>query len=131
MKRKRHPEDNLENMVSEYLQSRYPQVIFRFDSSAGAKKTMFQAQRFKKLHGKRTRGHPDLFLYEARGGYHGLLIELKVVTPFKKDGTLKKSEHLEIQAARHEELRERGYKVEFGVGFDKVKRIIDEYLSNT
>jgi hypothetical protein len=59
----------------------------------------------------------------------GLYIELK------KDGTrLKKkngdwaSEHIAEQAAVLKELRRRGFKAEFAVGFDEAKKIIDEYL---
>ena len=105
----KHAEDNLEDMVAKYLQRQYPKVIYRFDSSASAKKTMFQAVRFKKLHGVNTKGYPDLFIALPNKYYSGLYIELKAVTPFKKDGSLKKSEHLEAQANYHTKLREVGY----------------------
>lgn len=49
-------------------------------------------------------------------------------SPYKKDGTFKKDKHLEEQAEMLENLRARGYRAEFGVGFDKCKQIIDEYL---
>ena len=127
--RTNHKEDNLEEQISSYLQRRYPKTIFRFDSSASAKKSMFQAVRFKKLHGRWTKGYPDLIILEARNGYHGLFIELKAVTPYKKDGTLKKSEHLERQEAYHSLLMDRGYLAVFGVGFDAVRLIVDTYMS--
>lgn len=51
-------------------------------------------------------------------------------SPYKKDGTLKKDKHLEEQAEMLEKLRARGYRAEFGVGFEGCKKIIDEYLRN-
>lgn len=36
--------------------------------------------------------------------------------------------HTEEQALMLEQLRQRGYRAEFAVGFDEAKRIIDEYL---
>ena len=44
------------------------------------------------------------------------------------DGTLKKDQHLEEQAKMLEKLRARGYRAEFGVGFEGCKQIIDEYF---
>lgn len=84
--------------------------------------------------------------------YHGLFLELK------KDGTKLKREkdckkplkikvgrntvyedkirragdwwdlHIEEQAEMLKELRHRGYKAEFAVGFEQAKQIIDDYL---
>lgn len=67
------------------------------------------------------------------GGIHfGLYLEIKTKSnsPYKKDGTLKKDKHLEEQAEMLEKLRARGYRAEFGVGFEGCKKIIDEYLRN-
>ena len=49
-------------------------------------------------------------------------------SPYKKDGTLKNDKHIKEQAEMLENLRARGYRAEFGVGFDECKQIIDEYL---
>lgn len=61
--------------------------------------------------------------------YDGLFIEVK------RDGTrLKKKNgdwattHIKEQNDVLFELRVRGYKAEFAVGFDEAKEIIDEYL---
>ena len=127
-----HKESNLEEMVAKYLQTKHKKIMFHFDLGAGNKKTKFQAVRAKKLHGKWSRGYCDLFIIQPNKYYSGLFIEIKTIegNPFKKDGTLKKSEHLETQAKFHDELKERGYHATFGVGFKAICEIIDEYLEN-
>jgi hypothetical protein len=73
---------------------------------------------------------PDLLILEPRNGYSGLFIELKIDTPFKKDGTIKAStnNHLKGQFESIELLKKKGYKACFAVGFDETKEIIDDYL---
>lgn len=65
--------------------------------------------------------------------YNGLYLEIKAEgnSPFKKDGTLKKEQHLEEQQAMLEALRLRGYKAVFAVGFEEAKKIIDDYLGGS
>lgn len=74
----------------------------------------------------------------------GLYVEIKKDgTKLKRDKDAKKilkgetkirkkgdwwDKHIEEQAQMLEKLRARGYKAEFGVGFDECKKIIDEYL---
>jgi len=131
-KPKKHEEDILEEMVAEYLQRVYNAVLFHFDIGAGRKTTMFQATRAKRLHGKWSRGYPDLFIAVSNKYYHGLYIELKAdgKSPFKKDGKLKKDKHLEIQNNIHQVLRDEGYSCGFAVGFVEAKEVIDEYMEN-
>ena len=127
------PEHELYTLIAQYLQVRYPDVIYRFDLAADMKLTPGQARRHKTLHPRR--GYPDLFLAEPTWDknrdkdYHGLFIELK------KDGTrLKKrngewaSEHIAEQNEMLERLEFRGYAAHFAVGFDEAKKIIDNYL---
>jgi len=125
-----HKEDALEEQVANYLQLRYPNVIFRFDSSASAKKSMFQAKRSKKLHGRFSRGFPDLVLLEKRNTHGALFIELKALgsSPYRQDGSIRQSAHIMGQDAYHQLLRERGYYATFATGFDEAKSIIDDYL---
>lgn len=63
--------------------------------------------------------------------YNGLYLELKAEgnSPFKKDGTLKKDQHLEEQDKYLQTLRGKGYKAEFATGFNEAKKIIDDYLN--
>jgi hypothetical protein len=60
--------------------------------------------------------------------YHALFLEVKKETPFKKDGTLKKNDHIQDQIIMHNKLRKRSYKVELVWTFDMAKEIIDNYL---
>jgi hypothetical protein len=125
--------------IAEYLQENYPDVIYRFDIAADLKLTQGQAAKFKRLHPRR--GYPDLFIAKPKDGlnmdtggnpnyYAGLYLELKAEgnSPFKKDGSLKKDQHLEEQMAILEKLRRRGYRADFATGFDEARAIIDDYL---
>jgi hypothetical protein len=123
----------LHQQITEYLKIRYSYVLFRTDFAAGLKLSMPQAILHKKL--QASRAWPDLQIAEQShvlyGEYPGLFIELKAdgVTLYKKDGTLRKDEHLEEQAAMLQRLRDRGYKAEFAVGFAAARKLIDEYLT--
>lgn len=142
---KYNSEHSLYEQIARYLQLQYPNVIYRFDVGADLKLTPGQAAKHKRLHP--GRGYPDLYIAESSenvnskdwngivrewGFYFGLYLEIKTESnsPYKKDGTLKKDQHLEEQARMLEKLRARGYKAEFGVGFEGCKKIIDEYLRN-
>lgn len=125
-------EHDIYRLIAQYLQVKYPDVIYRFDLAADLKLTMGQARKHKVLHPHR--GYPDLFIAQPAyfaGGitYHGLFIEIK------KDGTrLKKKNgewatpHIAEQAEMLEKLEKRGYWAEFAVGIDEALEIIDEYL---
>ena len=129
-------EHEIYRLIAQYLQVKYPDVIYRFDLAADLKLTMGQARKHKILHPHR--GYPDLFIAEIRPHwgdisfnteYHGLYLEIK------KDGTrLKKrngewaSDHIAEQANMLKLLTIRGYKADFAVGIDEALEIIDEYL---
>ena len=120
-------EHNVYEQIAIYLQLQYPDVIYRFDIAADLKLTMGQAVKHKKLHP--NRGYPDLFIAEPMSKYHGLYIEVKKEGEklTKKDGSWR-TPHITEQAEKIEKLRVKGYKAEFGIGFDECKKIIDEYL---
>jgi hypothetical protein len=130
---KYNSEAMLHQQITEYLKIRYSYVLFRTDFAAGLKLSMPQAVLHKKL--QASRAWPDLQIAERShvlcGEYTGLFIELKAegVTLYKKDGTLRKDEHLEEQAAMLQRLRDRGYKAEFAIGFAEARKLIDEYLT--
>ena len=71
---------------------------------------------------------PDLIIFEPKRDYAGLFIELKVKSPFKKDGTLLKNDHLEGQQNTINDLSKLGYKAMFCTGFEEFKIAVDEYL---
>lgn len=88
---------------------------------------MGQAVRHKRL--QSGRAWPDLFIAEPRGSKHGLFIELKATNIFKKDGTLRANPHVAEQEEMLKQLRSRGYRAEFAVGFAAARQLVDSYLS--
>lgn len=64
-------------------------------------------------------GFPDLFIYEPRGEFHGLAIEMK------RD---KKSRVSESQKEWIEALNERGFRGVVCYGFDDAVSVIDSYF---
>jgi len=103
-------------------------LIYKFDLASDLRLTIQQASRNSKIGGAWSKGHPDLVIYEMRGRYGALFLELKAVTPYKKNGELKKNEHLKTQDWFHGELRKRGYKVEFSTGLEESIKKIEDYL---
>jgi hypothetical protein len=72
---------------------------------------------------KRTgyvKGFPDLFIYEPRGAFYGLAIEMK-----KEKGGAASPE----QKRWLEQLRNRGYASYICKGKDEAIKIIDEYFN--
>ncbi len=120
------PEENLQMAVCKYINFCYPGTVFTSDAS-GVRLNMGQAIKMKRM--RSSDAIPDLLVFEPRGRYHALLLELKVKTPFKKDGKLKKDEHLEDQAKTLDKLSKKGYKAVFAIGFDECKEIIDDYMN--
>lgn len=86
-------------------------------SAGGVRTSMTQAVRMKKTGYKK--GFPDLFIYEPRGGYHGLAIELKRVGQYPTpEQTMWKTE-----------LDKRGYKSFICKGIAEAMKVIDEYFA--
>ena len=125
----KHLEYDLQVAVCRYLSYQYPDVNYMSDTIANLKLTKTQATRNKKIQktGFKT---PDLIIFEPNSTFKGLFIELKIETPFKKDGTIKAStkDHLKLQLETIEKLNEKGYSAHFSWGFDMTKEIIDNYL---
>jgi len=125
----RHDEYELQRAISWYLHVQYYDVLFLSDTIANLKLSKMQAIRNKKIQ-KEGFKTPDLLILEPRNGYSGLFIELKIATPFKKNGEIKAStkDHLKGQLESIEKLNQKGYKACFAVGFEETKKIIDDYL---
>tara|TARA_R100001594_G_scaffold7766_2_gene20735 strand:- start:263 stop:535 length:273 start_codon:yes stop_codon:yes gene_type:complete len=77
------------------------------------------SQRIKAKKSGYKKGFPDLFLYEPRGEYHGLAIELK--TGYNKAS--------KPQLHWQRELNKRGYKAEICTGIDEALEVINTYLN--
>lgn len=122
-------EQRIQIQVCQWLKLMYPKIIFTCDLSSGMKMTMGQAVQSAKM--RSSRGLPDLMIFERRGGFNGLFIELKVAgTRIKlKDGTLTTDKHIREQYTILCLLMNKGYRAAFGVGFDHTIAIINEYLA--
>ena len=118
-------EYTLQVAVCKYLKYQYPNVLFRSDLG-GIRLTKGLAIKAKKI--QHSKGFPDLFVYHPNKGYNGLAIELKTKELMKKNGTLKKSEHLEQQQRVLDHLNANKYYASFAVGFEEARTIIDNYL---
>jgi hypothetical protein len=126
---KKQPEFILQSSICRYLSYQYQDILYLSDTIASLKLTPAQANRNKKIQ-KSGFSCPDLLILEPRNGYSGLFIELKVETPFKKDGQIKasKDDHLKNQLEAINKLKEKGYMAVFSWNFDMTKDIIDNYL---
>ena len=142
---KQQPEFQLQVEVCNYLNLQYPKVLFYSDTGSGAKLTPQQAYRnnlIKKIGYK----NPDLFIIYANAKWHGLFLELKKETPYKKTGGLKKQlvsinktvkgkiikvgsyDHLELQEQSLKDLRLKGFMACFCWSFEMAKNTIDDYM---
>jgi len=127
--RKEQPEFTLQKQVAEYLRYQYPEIFFLSDTVASVKLTFPQQARNKSIQCPAF-SCPDLIIFKPNGTYHGLFIELKAEMPYKKDGQLKKSDHLEAQQATLATLNALRYKAVFGWEFEQIRQIIDDYLKD-
>ena len=85
----------------------------------GGKRSKSEAARFRAMGVKA--GVSDLFLPCARGGYHGLYVEMKAL-----DGRPSAEQKKFAEAVRRE-----GYKCVFCYGAEEAEREIMRYLSET
>lgn len=110
-----------------YIKIKDGKALFSTNYAAGLKLTPRQASIQSKL--QSHRGAPDLMIYEPRGKYVGLAIELKRdgVKIAKKDGS-PASQHIKEQNEYLEALRKRRWKCFFCIGYTDAIKTIDEYL---
>jgi hypothetical protein len=122
-------EEKVHTMLCEYINYQYPNVIFTSDASG-----IYVGKQRAIIMSKQRSKHkiPDLLIFEPRGGYFGLFIEVKASKKdlyLKDNKTLRKSEHLEAQNDTLQKLINRGYVAKFGCGFEYCKALIDLYMS--
>lgn len=122
--------------LARYMNIQHPDVPYHFDLSGVNNPSRYSRTLYGLLN---ERGFPDFFLatpapfYSDDGKveyYTGLFLEIKKEgeTVYKKDGTLRKSDHLREQEQMLHKLAGRGYFTSFAVGFDQCKQLVDEYL---
>ena len=121
-------EKTLQRAVCDYLRFQYPDVLFNSDMAGAMKLTIGQAVQIKSL--RSNRGFPDIAIFEPKGKYHGLFIELKKEGEklTKKDKVTPISDHVFEQMICIEKLNSKGYLSRFAIGFEDAKSIIDWYM---
>jgi len=128
MAKRKKGETNMHLAVADYINLQYPKVIFTSESS-GIRVPMGLAVQLKR---QRSEGKlPDLIVLEPRGGFHGLILELKKSPEdlYLKNGmTIKGDKHTRAQLRKLNELSMKGYKALFVCGFDEAKLFIDDYM---
>lgn len=114
--------------IAQYMRLQYPQYIYHYDL-AGLNLSRAQSGMMKAIQGKK--GFPDFFLAHSNNEYSGLFLEIKVETPYLKDGkTLKSSEHLREQQNMINTLNFNGYLAKFVTGFYETQKEIDIYIKS-
>ena len=109
-------EMRLQSEVVKYIQLQYPKA--KYCASLGGIYTSPSQARKGKLTGY-IKGFPDLFIYEALNGFHGLAIEIKTI---KGRATKEQKEWIEA-------LNDRGYKAEVVKGLPAILNLIDSYMN--
>lgn len=94
-----------------------------FHYPAEQKKSPFERFLWSIMGGKK--GVSDFLFLEPRGKYCGLAVELKVESPYRKNKVCKFPEQEKFLL----DLRQRGWKAEFAVGFDEAFKLITEYFA--
>ena len=127
---KKGKEEDAHLAICNYLRMVYPDVIFTSDAS-GLRLGIGLATKFSRL--KSGRGIPDLLIFEPRGEYSGLMIEIKREGQkvFKQDGSLYSDVHLKEQAEILDRLKHKGYATYFCIGSKQGIDIIEEYMKQT
>ena len=118
---------NLANWLS-MIRHNGKEVMYHFDFGSGSKMTIGQATKQKSLN--KRRGFPDLFIMQPIKNYSGLFLELKKNHDelYCKDGSFRKTEHINEQRDYIRALELRGYRAVFACGFDEAVNIIRDYL---
>jgi hypothetical protein len=124
---KKPKEKNVHAQVCQYLKLQYPRAIFNSDL-AGLRLTIGQSMQAKRM--RSGDGFPDIAIYEPRGDFSGLFIELKREgeTIWLRDNSVTTNDHIREQYGMLKKLNERGFFAVFAIGFDEAKNTIDTYL---
>ncbi len=117
----------LHKQVCQYIRIQFPGVLFNSDLAGSMRLTIGQAVALKSL--RSSRGFPDLVIYEPKGEYHALFLELKAegTKVIKMNGEWA-TPHIAEQAYMIERLKKLGYCALFAIDFDHAKKIIDQYM---
>ena len=112
-----NPEFHEQCAVVDWLLRQYPDTLMTIAPN-GIQLTMLQGVRFKRM--GYLAGTADILIFEPRGRYHGLFIEMKR----PKGGVVSDKQKEFLQRAN-----ERGYYAVVCCGFEEAKKVIDDYFS--
>lgn len=112
----KNEETRIQVAVANWLKLVHPKVCFTI-SPSGMKLPIWIAMMLKAM-GYRS-GTPDLLIFEPRGGYFGLFVELKT----------EKGVTSANQKEMLNELEARGYKAAVCFGYEVAIQFIDKYLA--
>tara|TARA_R100000808_G_C2136553_1_gene144841 strand:- start:660 stop:1007 length:348 start_codon:yes stop_codon:yes gene_type:complete len=107
-------EAQLQASIVRYLQ--YNKILFCASAGGVRVSSMYQAKMMKAT--GYVKGFPDIFIYECRGKYSGLAIEVKVKGNYP---TKEQKEWLK-------KLEDNGYLASWVNNFDDAIKIIENYL---
>lgn len=110
-------EESVQAAIVKYIKWKHPNV--RYCASLGGIRTTFRQAAKAKRTGY-IKGKNDLDIYEARGGYHALFLEIK------KD---KKSYPTPEQKRWLQDMEQRGYHAIVVKGVDEAVEAIEKYLA--
>ena len=122
-------EEQIHIALCKYIQLQYPGVIFTTESS-GLRLTMRAAVVAKQCRNPKT-GWCDIIVLEPKGGYHGLLIEVKKDESqlLTKKGVPKTDKHNLEQQSFARKVDAKGYRYLYACGLDMGIEIINDYMS--
>jgi hypothetical protein len=121
--RRAQPEHYEQVMLMQWAEAasgRTPELGLLFAIPNGGHRDVRTAARLK-VEGVKA-GVPDLCLPVARGGYHGLWIEMKAGPTSRVQPS---------QREWHAALRAQGYAVRVAFGWESARRTIERYLAST
>jgi hypothetical protein len=125
---KAQPEFQLQKMIAQYLRTAHKGVHFLSDVRAALRLTIPQQVRAKSIQADNF-ACPDMVIFEPRlPHYCGMFLELKAESPFKRDGMLKKDNHIQRQYSDILSLRIKHYHADFYWDFEVARSAIDAYL---
>lgn len=108
----------------------YPKILYYSDTIAAVSLTPMQGKRNKAIQ-KEGFKVPDILIIKPNQKYHSLFLELKIKTPYLRNGDIKASDkdHLKKQQETLNKLSGLGFMAVFCWEFDQAKQIIDDYMN--
>ncbi len=119
-------ETEIQMALCKYCRLKYPKALFNVDLS-GMNLSKTQSGQAKVM--RSGKGFPDFMLYEPKGQYHGLFIELKAEgIKLYKESREPTTDHVIEQLAMIDELKKRGYQAMICIGLDHAMIALDTYM---